>query len=74
MGNLIHNERRKLIANNLDRASTAALVTGIVAPTSAFAVGQAQGGFSLAASVIVWLFVAFGLHYLARQVLGGLRE
>jgi len=53
LGNVIHNERLKLIANNFDRASTASLITGFVAPTSAFAVGQAQGGVSLAMSVIV---------------------
>ena len=67
--NLVHNERIKLLANSLDRASTGCLAAGLIGPTAAI-------GVSLLASIstAVWLFAAFALHLSARYVLGGLRQ
>lgn len=66
---LIHNERIKLAANALDRASTGCLIAGLVGPTVTL-------GLSFLASIStgVWLFAAFALHLSARYVLGGLRQ
>lgn len=66
---LIHNERTKLLANALDRASTGCLIAGLVGPT-------AVAGISFLASVStgVWLFAALVLHLSARYVLGGLQQ
>ena len=72
---LIHNERVKLLANALDRASTACLTVGIAAPLATYLYGSGHVGLGnvLAASYL-WLCAAFGLHGLARRVLGGLVE
>jgi predicted oxidoreductase len=34
---LVHNERTKLLANSLDRTSTACVVAGLIAPAAAIA-------------------------------------
>jgi hypothetical protein len=69
---LIHNERVKLLANALDRASTACLAIGVL--------GQAltlpptgQLWISLV-SPVAWIFAAIVLHLIARRVLGRLKE
>ena len=66
---LIHNERVKLTANALDRASTGCLIAGLVAPTVTIGVS-----FLASISTGVWLFAAAVLHLSARHVLGGLRQ
>ena len=74
--NLIHNERAKLLANNLDRASSGALAAGFITPTASLATGNPSVTFSfgLAISTGIWILAAFALHMVARAVLGGLRE
>lgn len=73
---LIQNERTKLLANALDRASTACLTVGVFGPTVAFLYGAG----TLKSSVIffglvsvIWIFIAVALHLLARRNLGALR-
>jgi hypothetical protein len=70
----IDNERTRLFANALDRASTACLAVGIFAPLSGLV--QTQFRFSPAAAVAIagWFSAAIVLHYAARRVLGGLRQ
>lgn len=67
---LIHNERTKLTANALDRASTACFAVGALGQAfNVIPVASAWLGF---ASVLVWTLAAYGLHLAARRVLGGL--
>jgi predicted branched-subunit amino acid permease len=73
---LIENERTKLLANALDRASTASLTVGVFAPVAAIVYGasgtvMASVAFVLGASS--WLSAAAALHWLARRTLGGLK-
>jgi hypothetical protein len=74
---LIQNERTKLLAGALDRASTAFLTVGIVTPVAGYLYGLSRAelglGF-LAGAFAVWFLLAIGLHLLARYVLGGLQE
>jgi hypothetical protein len=72
---LIHNERTKLLANALDRASTACVAAGLIAPVVSAANGTASLQFSWIAilSSVSWLFAAFTLHMAARHVLGRLK-
>lgn len=73
----IENERTKLLANALDRASTACLAVGVFGPAAAilYDVGAAAHahGIFLAVGGFVWLLAAVTLHLLARRVLGGLQ-
>ena len=73
---LVHNEQTKLLANALDRASTACLTVGILAPIAA-AVYSVSGAVSVDAKVVlggvVWSFVAVVLHMSARLALRRLR-
>lgn len=71
---LIHNETRKLVAAALDRASTACLTVGILAPAAAAL--YTSTGVPLAALVggwVVWLVPVLALHWRARLTLEGLR-
>ena len=74
MSNLVRNERTKLLANALDRASTACLAVGILAPVSASLLGsgptEAAGGLIL--SFAGWTATAVVLHLGARRLLGDL--
>jgi hypothetical protein len=69
---LVHNEQTKLLANALDRASTACLTVGILAPIAA-AVYTSSGIFPnpvvVVAGVASWTTAAFVLHMTARRVL-----
>ena len=62
---LIENERTKLLANALDRLSTAFLTVGIVTPVAGYIYGLSRAvlgiGF-LAGSFSVWLLLGLGLH------------
>jgi hypothetical protein len=77
MSELVENERTKLLANALDRASTAILTIGVVAPVSAalytLVVPPIGPGWFVAVA-LVWIFAGIGLHISARLVLGALRE
>jgi len=56
---LIHNERTKLTANWLDRAGTAAVAIGVIAPIAAAVFGYGNPPFStgrLAIGVAFWFF------------------
>ena len=74
---LIRNERTKLLANALDRASTACFTVGIATPVA----GYIYNISSLRESLPVWTMITGGigwisacvlLHLLARRPLGGL--
>jgi len=74
---LIHNERTKLTANALDRASTACLTVGALGPAVASlyglgAAGAISHGLLVALGSVFWLAAAAVLHFMARSVLGRL--
>ncbi|MBB4064565.1 hypothetical protein GGR23_001752 [Gellertiella hungarica] len=72
---VVWNERTKLLANALGRASTACLTVGVLAPTASALYMGANGPANLAPLVAAfcgWLFSALVLHLAARRVLGRL--
>ena len=74
---LIHNERTKLTANALDRASTACLTVGALGPAVASLYGLGNAGVSalgglIALGSLFWLIAAAVLHFMARRGLGRL--
>jgi hypothetical protein len=71
---LVWNERTKLLAGSLDRASTVCITVGIATPVSAFMYGSGLGPGTLAAACYVWLTAAFLLHLAGRRILGSLEE
>jgi Na+/melibiose symporter-like transporter len=72
---LVHNERTKLIANALDRASTGAFLAGVAVPTATAMFGQQSIAWEYFFScVLLWVAVGVILHVEARKVLGALRE
>jgi hypothetical protein len=75
---LIGNERTKLLAGNLDRASTACLTLGILAPLAGLPYGvsvlkEAVPLPFVLVGIVCWLGGAVVLHLLARRVLAGLK-
>jgi hypothetical protein len=77
MTKAVDNERTKLLANAFDRASTAGLAVGILAPLAALAQGRADLHPPLdiiAITIAGWLGAAIMLHLIARRTLGGLKE
>ena len=72
--NLIHNERTKLLAGWLDRASTAVLTIGMITPLAGLLIGLSLPRVLLFLAAYFWLTVSLGLHLAARLVLGRLRE
>jgi ABC-type Co2+ transport system permease subunit len=75
---LIHNERTKLLANALDRASTTCFTVGIVTPAAGYLYNvsgfrAATGIAVLVAGLIGWFVAAVLLHLAARRVLGSLK-
>ena len=73
----VHNERAKLLANALDRASTAAVTIGVLAPIAASlysVAGPGPGMWTLVVGAVIWFFAAVALHLGARIVLGRLRS
>jgi len=75
---LVQNERIKLAANALDRASTACLSIGVLGPAVAllYNVGGTDSQFrGITVGVVgaFWLSTAAGLHAIARYLLRGLR-
>jgi hypothetical protein len=78
MPDLIDNERTKLLAGALDRASTSIFTVGIVTPSVSWwfdlqGVRAALGPGGLLAFVAVSFLAAASLHMLARSVLGDLK-
>jgi hypothetical protein len=74
---LIHNERTKLLANSLDRTSTACVVAGLIAPASAIVNHSSSApafSWGNVAGTVIWLLAAVALHLLARRSLGGLQS
>jgi len=75
---LTHNEQTKLLANALDRASTACFTIGIVTPLAGYlynigGLRSSIGAVELATGLIGWLTAAIVLHLSARRILRGLR-
>ena len=73
-----HNERVKLSANALDRASTACVAVGLVGPIVAtfYGLGSIAAGPTgrlLLFGSLFWISAAATLHFEARRVLGRLR-
>jgi hypothetical protein len=68
--NVAEIEQTKLLANALDRASTACLTVGIATPVAAMLYGfgnaTLQNSAPTAIYIAGWLIVAITLHYLAR--------
>ncbi len=76
--NLIPNERAKLLANALDRASTAVFTVGLLTPTVSWWFNvqggrETVGAVGLAGFVVVSLVMSLSLLS-ARNVLGDLRS
>jgi len=72
---LIQNERTKLLANAVDRFSTACLTVGVVTPVAGYFYGLTHlTGWRWVPIFGAWLIVAVGLHYFARGILGNLEE
>lgn len=74
----IHNERTKLLANALDRASTACFTVGIATPVAGYIYNISNLRDSLPLSVlaisgIAWISACGALHLIARKTLGGIR-
>lgn len=71
---LIHNAQTKLLANALDRASTALVTVGVVTPVAGYLYGVARPSvLFLAAAGYIWFFAAVSLHLAARRLLGRLK-
>ncbi|MDQ1198914.1 hypothetical protein QE435_004624 [Rhizobium sp. SORGH_AS 787] len=71
---LVHNERTKLLANSIDRLSTACIAAGFIAPAVSLANGAGLTiSWGIVVSTLTWLLAALLLHLGARHVLGRLR-
>jgi multisubunit Na+/H+ antiporter MnhG subunit len=75
---LIHNERIKLLANNVDRASTSCLTLGVIGPVAAVIYNIGGAGTSITAEALylgsaAWLAAGVVLHVFARAILGRLK-
>jgi hypothetical protein len=74
---MIQNEQTKLLVNALDRASTACVTVGVLAPVAAIlygASGTSFGFWAFALGGVIWLSAALALHLVARMVLEGLKS
>lgn len=72
---LIRNERTKLLANALDRTSTACIAVGLISPTVTGLSTENPLHLSWVAilSSGAWILTAVALHFGARHVLGRLQ-
>lgn len=75
---LIHNERVKLTAGALDRASTACFAGTVIAPGAGWQALTANLPSGMVPAVLamifaLWMAAGLGLHYLAWRALGGLK-
>lgn len=64
----IHNERTKLTATWVNNLGAAFVVAGFIAPAVS---GQLDGAGRFVVA-LVWIGIGYGLHSLARAILGGL--
>ncbi|WP_029616694.1 hypothetical protein [Pseudorhizobium marinum] len=75
--NIAEVEQTKLLANALDRTSTACVTVGVVTPIAALLYGigptAVQLGLAVLGYFLGWLMIAVFLHYMARRVLRKLR-
>ena len=73
---LVRNEQTKLLANALDRASTASLAVGVFGPISANVSSsdwtKSPGMVIIFLVSLVWIVLAISLHAFARRILKGL--
>lgn len=74
----IANERAKLLANALGRASTARRTVGVLGPTAETLYGigmplSGANGILFGMSALSWLSAAASLHMMARTMLGRLK-
>lgn len=73
---LVANERLKLLANNLDRASTACFTIGVATPLAGWFYGVSgldkMSVWWLLLGFAGWLVAGAALHWQARRVLRGL--
>ena len=79
MAHLVENERTKLLAGALDRASTAVFTVGIITPVVSWFfnlqnIRDTLGPGGLALFVVLSFSGSVGLHLQARSVLGDLKE
>ncbi len=75
---VIANERTKLLANALDRASTAYFTVGVATPLAGwiYDIGGLRTTLSagaLALGLAGWILAAIALHLISRSVMGRLR-
>ncbi|WP_199194893.1 hypothetical protein [Phyllobacterium phragmitis] len=75
---VVNNERTKLLAYALDRASTACFTVGIATPVAAYLynvdnVDNTISHARLMLGLVGWLMASAVLHYLGTRVLRGLR-
>lgn len=76
---VIDNEKTKLLANALDRASTACFTVGVATPLAGWiydftGLRTTLPWWSLGLSVAGWIAAAVALHVFARRMLGNLRS
>lgn len=77
MSDLIDNEQTKLLANALDRASTACLTVGVLAPVAAViysVTGSSADLWYFVLGTVIWFLTALTLHLGARRTLRRLRS
>ncbi|TPG41937.1 hypothetical protein EAH89_28230 [Roseomonas nepalensis] len=75
MNKAARNERTKLLANALDRASTACVTVGVLAPMAAVLyTGSQPSPWLLGLGVLAWLVVARALHGMAAATLARIEE
>lgn len=82
MADLVYNEQTKLLANALDRASTACVAVGIFTPLASiflgdsaqFAGARSADVYRIVTSVVVYFLAGYTLHLQAVRALRGLRE
>ncbi len=73
---LVRNEQTKLLANALDRASTASLAVGVFGPVSTNMSSadwtKSQGMLIIFIVSLVWIALAISFHAFACRILKGL--
>jgi hypothetical protein len=72
---LVHNEQTKLTATALNNVAVAFVIAGFVGPMVAVGYGSAamaRDGIAILVSII-WLFIGFILHSIARLILRDLK-
>ena len=73
---LVENERIKLTANWLDRAGTAALTVGVLAPLATALYGLSPTALprsTLLFGIVIWFVAGVGLHLAGRWLLKRLK-